>query len=78
MLKRLNNKMLNVKGLTTDRHKQILAYLRKERSEVEYQYNVWHVGKNIEKNSLKIAVTLMNGLKLLYKSLLGVLCDLRR
>ena len=61
--------------MLTDRHKQIHVYLRKERLEVEHQFNIWHVGKNIEKkNSLKqakekITVTLMNGLKLLKVSI---------
>lgn len=60
--------MLNVKGLTTDRHKEIRAYLRKEQPEIEHQFNMWHVGKNIKNISLnlakeKIAVTLINGLK---------------
>ena len=70
--------MINVKDLTTDSHKQIRAYLRKERPEIEHQFDVWHVGKNIKKKivkpaSEKIVLTLINGLKQL-KSLLVVLC----
>ena len=43
--------MINVKDLTTDSHKQIRAYLRKERPEIEHQLDVWHVGKNIKKKN---------------------------
>ena len=37
VLQRLNNNMLNVKSITTDRHKQICSYLRKEQPEIEHQ-----------------------------------------
>lgn len=40
VLRRLTNNMINVKGLTTDRHKQVRAYLRKERPEIEHQLDV--------------------------------------
>ena len=51
VLQRLNNNMINVKDLTTDSHKQIRAYLRKERPEIEHQFDVWYVGKNIKKKN---------------------------
>ena len=47
VLQRLINNMLNFKGLATDKHKEIRAYLRKEQPEIEYQFNMWHVRKNI-------------------------------
>ena len=35
--------------MTTDRHKQIRSYLKKERPDIVHQFDIWHVGKNIKK-----------------------------
>ena len=46
---------LEIESLTTDRHKMVRAYLRKEKPYINHQFDVWHVGKNILKKLLKEA-----------------------
>ena len=36
--------------LTTDEHKQLRRYMRKEKGKINNQPDVWHVAKNIKKN----------------------------
>lgn len=46
---------LQIDSLTTDRHKQVRCFLRKERPNINHQFDVWHVGKNILKKLVKEA-----------------------
>lgn len=55
ILQRLDNNGLSINGITTDRHKQVRAFLRKERPDIEHQFDIWHVGKNIKKKLVKAA-----------------------
>ena len=54
-LSRLDENAINVISLTTDRHKQVRKYLRKERKDIEHQFDSWHVSKNIKKKLTKAA-----------------------
>ena len=38
---------LPISSLTTDRHKQVRRYMRKEKGKINHQFDVWHVAKNI-------------------------------
>ena len=46
---------VNVDSLTTDRHKQVRAYFRKERPDILHQFDIWHVSKNIKKKLVEKA-----------------------
>ena len=55
LLQRLYDAFINVASLTTDRHKQVRAFLRKFRKDIRHQFDVWHFGKNIKKKLTKAA-----------------------
>ena len=40
---------LKISTLTTDRHIQVRAYLKKEHPQILHQFDVWHFGKSIKK-----------------------------
>ena len=50
LLNRLDRKEIQVDSLTTDRHSQIRKYMREERKDINHQFDIWHVSKNIKKN----------------------------
>ena len=53
VLNRLVKNNINVTSLTTDRHIQVRSYMQKEKSDINHQFDVWHVGKNIKKKLTK-------------------------
>ena len=54
-LERLDENGISVTSLTTDRHKQVRKFLRKERKDIRHQFDIWHVSKNLKKKLTKIA-----------------------
>ena len=54
-LRRLDENVITVNSLTTDRHKQVRKYLRKERKNITHQFDIWHVSKNLKKKLTKVA-----------------------
>ena len=53
LLEKFKTRNIPIKSLTTDRHIQIKAYMKKEQPEIVHQCDVWHVGKNIKKHLVK-------------------------
>ena len=53
VLKRLEDFFLPIASLTTDRHKQVRCFMRKEKGNIVHQFDVWHVRKNIKKKLAK-------------------------
>ena len=51
----LENQQKKINTITTDRHPQIKLYVTKERKDVDLQFDIWHVGKNIKKKLSKKA-----------------------
>ena len=45
----LDNQQKKINTITTDRHPQIKSYIIKDRKNVDLQFDIWHVGKNIKK-----------------------------
>ena len=43
-LEELEDFEIIIKSMTTDRHKQIRSYLKKDRPDIHHQFNIWHVG----------------------------------
>ena len=44
---------INIGTISTDRHVQVRAYLKKVRPDIRHQFDVWHVSKNIKKKLSK-------------------------
>ena len=55
VLRRFDDQKIPISSLTTDRHKQVRAFLRKMRKDIDHQFDVWHIGRNIKKKLLKLA-----------------------
>ena len=55
VLQRLYDNAINISSSTTDRHKQVRSFLRKNRKGILHQFDVWHFAKNIKKHLLKAA-----------------------
>ena len=49
ILERLKEHGIPISSLTTDQHKQVRRYMRKEKCEIKHQLDVWHVAKKIKK-----------------------------
>ena len=69
VLQKLYDNIINISSLTTDRHKQVRSFLRKNWKDIRQQFDVWHFAKNIKKHLLKAArknasLNLVRGLKL--------------
>ena len=47
VLERLEGHGPPISSLTTDRHKEVRRYMRKEKCKINHQFDVWHVAKNI-------------------------------
>ena len=47
VLERLEGHGPPISSLTTDSHKQVRRYMRKEKCKINHQFDVWHVAKNI-------------------------------
>ena len=45
LLQRLVDGLIKVVSLTTDRHKQVRAFLEKFKKDIHHQFDVWHFGK---------------------------------
>ena len=46
---------IEIKQITTDRHKQVRKYLREHEKEIDHQFDLWHFCKNIRKKLLAAA-----------------------
>ena len=55
LLDKFKSRNIPIKSLTTDRHIQIKAYMKKDQPEIKHQCDVWHVRKNIKKTRVKSA-----------------------
>ena len=55
LLKKLINLNMPITSLTTDRHTQIRAFMKKEYSFISHQFDVWHFSKSIKKKLCKHA-----------------------
>lgn len=55
VLERLEWDGVEIRSLTTDRHKQVRKYLRTEKEDIVHQFDVWHVSKNIKKKLALLA-----------------------
>ena len=55
VLQKLYDNIINISSLTTDRHKQVRSFLRKNWKDIRQQFDVWHFAKNIKKHLLKAA-----------------------
>ena len=40
---------LEINSLTTDRHIQVRCFMKNEKPEINHQFDIWHVGKNIKR-----------------------------
>ncbi|XP_057310004.1 uncharacterized protein LOC130648002 [Hydractinia symbiolongicarpus] len=50
LLNKLRDHKVTVSALTTDRHVQIRAFMKKEHPEINHQFDVWHFGKSLKKS----------------------------
>ena len=56
VLRRFDDQKILISSLTTDRHKQVRAFLRMMRKDIDHQFDVCHTfGRNIKKKLLKLA-----------------------
>ena len=55
VLRRFDDQAIPISSLTTDRHKQVRKYLKTMRKDIDHQFDVWHIGRNIKKKLLKLA-----------------------
>lgn len=46
-----------VEGLATDRHPQINCYMRKQRADIEHQFEIFHTAKGVKKELLRLSKT---------------------
>ena len=46
---------IEIKQITTDRHKQVRKYLGEQEEEIDHQFDLWHFCKNIRKKLLAAA-----------------------
>ena len=51
----MHDNVINISSVTTDRHKQVRSFLRKNQKDIRYQLDVWHFAKKIKKYILKSA-----------------------
>ena len=53
LLNGIEKEGINIGTISTDRHVQIRAYLKKVRPDIRHQFDVWHMSKNIKKKLSK-------------------------
>ena len=53
-LSRVQKQNFKIKSLTTDRHPQIIKYMR-EKTKIKHQFDIWHVSKSIKKKLVAAA-----------------------
>ena len=46
---------IGIRSLTTDRHPQVIKYMREQRSHIIHQFDIWHFSKSIKKALVKAA-----------------------
>ena len=46
---------ISIRSLTTDRHPQVMKYIRENQSEIIHQFDIWHFSKSIKKALVKAA-----------------------
>ena len=49
LLQSMEERNLTINLLTTDRHRQVRSYMKKEKPDINHQFDIWHVSKNIKK-----------------------------
>ena len=49
LLQSMEERNLTINSLTTDRHRQVISYMKKEKPDINHQFDIWHVSKNIKK-----------------------------
>ena len=47
LLEKVETLGVKARSITTDRHQGVTKYLREERQDIIYQYDIWHFTKNI-------------------------------
>ena len=47
VLEKVESMGVKVKSLVTDRHQGVSKYLRKEKTNIVHQFDIWHFSKNI-------------------------------
>ena len=52
-LDHLQEENVTIAKLATDRHIQVRAHLKKERPNIKYNFDVWHMAKSVKKKSAK-------------------------
>ena len=55
LLDKFDETGIKIKSITTDRHVQIRAYMKKQRRDISHQFDIWHVSKSIKKKLFKAA-----------------------
>ena len=48
----LQNSGIIIKVLVTDRHSQIRKYLLENKPQINHQFDIWHMAKNLKKKLL--------------------------
>ena len=48
LLNKFSNIGLIISSLTTDRHSQVRCYMKKEKPDINHQFDIWHVSKSIK------------------------------
>ena len=49
VLDEIRKSEINVKTITTDRHKSVRKYMRENQKDIKLQFDIWHVCKSIKK-----------------------------
>ena len=47
LLTSLESRNVTISSLTTERHRQVRAYLKKEKRNINHQLGLWHIGENM-------------------------------
>ena len=70
---------VNIKQITKDRHVQIKKFMREEHPNINHQFDIWHVCKNIHKKLSKAAKKKSSSIlnKWIKSIFLVVMCNLQ-
>ena len=52
LLTSLEPRNVTISSLTTERHRQVRAYLKKEKPNINHQFGLWHIGENMRPTTL--------------------------
>ena len=47
LLTSLESRNVTISSLTTEQHRQVRAYLKKEKRNINHQLGLWHIGENM-------------------------------